>query len=54
MGLLDNEPIMSIEELKERLTPYPENEIIRSMLSTFVSKYPNKVKRIEEVKMAEA
>ncbi len=47
MGLLDNEPITSLDELKEKLTPYPENEVIRSMISTFVSKYPHKVKRLD-------
>ncbi len=46
MGLLEQEPMLSLDELKVRLTPYPENEVIRSMISTFVSKYPHKVLRI--------
>ena len=54
MGLLDNEPVFSLEELKEKLTPYPENEVIKSMISTFVNKHPAKVQRIEEKVMIEA
>lgn len=54
MGLLDNEPVITLEELKDKLTPYPENEVIRSMLATFVNKYPHKVKRFEEKKIEKA
>lgn len=44
MGLLDGgHDTANIELLKEKLTPYPENEVIRSMLSSFVHKYPHKV-----------
>ncbi len=49
MGLLDNEPLFSLEELKEKLTPYPENEVIKSMIRTFINKYPDKVQRIEDI-----
>ncbi len=48
MGLLDEEPVFSIEELKDRITPYAENEVIRSMIATFITKYPDKVKRFDE------
>ncbi len=47
MGVLTDNNITTLEALKDRLTPYPENEVIRSMLSTFVSKYPHKVKRFD-------
>ena len=35
----------NLEDLKPRLTQYPENEIIKSMLSSFAEKNPNKVLR---------
>ncbi len=53
MGVLDEEPVFSISELKEKITPYAENEVIKSMIATFVSKNPDKIKRIEEKIMAE-
>ena len=37
---------LKLEDLKAQLTPYPENEVIRSMISSFVEKYPHKVERI--------
>ncbi len=36
---------LSIETIKQKLTPYPENEIIRSMLYSYAAKYPAKVQR---------
>ena len=51
MGLLNggNECFNTLDELKEQLTPYAENEVIRSMISQFVSKFPAQVKRFEEL-----
>ena len=54
MGLLDNKPVTTLEELKERLTPYPENEVIRSMLAAFVNKYPHKVRKINDSESQDA
>ena len=53
MGMLDNEPVFSIEELKNKLTAYPENEVIRSMITTFVNKHSDKVQWLAESKIAE-
>ncbi len=48
MGLINNHAdICTLEQLKEYLTPYPENEMIRSMISSFVHKYPHKVHKIQ-------
>ena len=49
MGVLDSETIIDLEELKSRLTPYPENEVIRSMLRTYITKHPDRVKRFDLV-----
>jgi len=35
--------IKSIDQIKPKLTPYPENEVIRSMIRNFVAKYPDSV-----------
>ncbi len=44
MGIIDNQAgELTIDQLKEILIPYPENEMIRSMISSFVHKHPNKV-----------
>ncbi len=53
MGILNEEPIFSVDQLKEKLIPYPENECIRSMINTYINKYPDKVQRFEEKKMSE-
>jgi DNA polymerase-3 subunit epsilon len=45
MGILDDASISDINMLKERLTPYPENEVIRSMIRQYVDRYPSKVMR---------
>ena len=47
MGLIYNiADELSIDQLKEQLTPYPENEAIRSMISSFVDKHPQKVHKL--------
>jgi DNA polymerase-3 subunit epsilon len=47
MGLIDKGVVdLSIDQLKEQLTPYPENEAIRSMISSFVDKHPHKVHKL--------
>lgn len=46
MGILSDEPINDIETLKSQLTPYPENEVIKSMLRTYMAKYPERVKKL--------
>lgn len=43
MGVLKEDSIGDIDVLKERLTPYPENEVIRSMIRQYVERYPAKV-----------
>lgn len=45
MGVLKEDAISDIDHLKERLTPYPENEVIRSMIRQYVDRYPSKVLR---------
>ncbi len=45
MGMISEESIRDIAELKQRLTPYPENEVIRSMIRQYVDRYPGKVLR---------
>lgn len=46
MGLLKNEMnCTELEALKTKLTAYPENEIIRSMVRSFADRYPSKVVR---------
>ena len=37
---------LKLEDLKLQLTPYPENEVIRSMITSFIEKYPHKVERL--------
>lgn len=47
MGLLNELLTTStVDELKEQLTAYPENEVIRSMISSYVHKFPQKVHRM--------
>jgi DNA polymerase III subunit epsilon len=46
MGVLKDEAIEDIDALKERLTPYPENEVIKSMIRQYVDRYPSKVLRL--------
>ena len=47
MGLIYNiANELSLDQLKESLTPYPENEAIRSMISSFADKHPHKVHRL--------
>ena len=48
MGVLSEEPVFSVEELKDKLTPHAENEVIRSMIGAFITKHPDKIKRFEE------
>lgn len=43
MGVLKDKSIDDIEILKENLTPYPENEVIKSMIRQYIEKYPAKV-----------
>jgi DNA polymerase-3 subunit epsilon len=44
MGVLnDNTSISDINTLKDKITHYPENEVIRSMIRQYVEKYPSKV-----------
>ncbi len=38
--------IHQLDELKEHLTMYPENEVIRSMIRNYTERYPSKVIRI--------
>jgi len=47
MGVLKDDGISDIDSLKERLTPYPENEVIKSMIRQYVDRYPAKVLRFE-------
>lgn len=51
MGVLDDEPVYTIEALKDKVTPYAENEVIKSMIATFIFKNAGKVKRIKETVM---
>ncbi len=43
MGKLKETSISDIGLLKEKLTPYPENEVIKSMIRQYVERYPAKV-----------
>ncbi len=43
MGKLKDASIADISSLKEKLTPYPENEVIKSMIRQYVERYPAKV-----------
>jgi DNA polymerase III subunit epsilon len=43
MGVLKDEQISDLEILREKLTPYPENEVIKSMIRQYVDRYPSKV-----------
>ncbi len=45
MGKLKDASIADIDSLKEKLTPYPENEVIKSMIRQYVERYPAKVTR---------
>ena len=43
MGYLDRElPIHSLEDLKDRLTPYPENDYLRGLVYQHVTRWPGK------------
>jgi DNA polymerase-3 subunit epsilon len=43
MGYLDREfPVHSLEELKEKLTPYPENDYLRGLVYQHASRWPAK------------
>jgi DNA polymerase-3 subunit epsilon len=42
-------PDQPISHLREQLTPYPENEVIRSLVQQFTEKYPEKVYPYTEV-----
>jgi DNA polymerase-3 subunit epsilon len=43
MGYLSNDDsVYEIEDLKSRLTPYPENEYIKKMIEQYVVQYPYK------------
>jgi DNA polymerase-3 subunit epsilon len=47
MGLMKkNIPEINVDELKPYLTQYPENEVIRSMINSYVEKYPHNVQRL--------
>jgi hypothetical protein len=44
MGILSEwTPDQPISHLREQLTQYPENEVIRSLVQQFTEKYPEKV-----------
>jgi DNA polymerase-3 subunit epsilon len=43
MGKLKDVTVADINTLKEKLTPYPENEVIKSMIRQYVERYPAKV-----------
>jgi DNA polymerase-3 subunit epsilon len=44
MGILAEwTPDQPISHLREQLTQYPENEVIRSLVQQFTEKYPEKV-----------
>lgn len=44
MGRVDDwTPEQPLHTLREQLTPYPENEVIRSLIRQFTEKYPQKV-----------
>jgi len=43
MGKMKDMAVADIDTLKEKLTPYPENEVIRSMIRQYVERYPAKV-----------
>ena len=45
MGVLKDEAVSDLAVLKERLTPYPENEVIKSMIRQYVDRHPAKVMR---------
>jgi DNA polymerase-3 subunit epsilon len=39
--------VKSIDQIKNKLTPYPENEVIRSMIRSYVERYPANIQRFE-------
>lgn len=43
MGKVKEDQLKDIDALKEKLTPYPENEVIKSMIRQYVERYPGKV-----------
>jgi len=44
MGLIpENINFTELQNLKPHLTPYPENEVIKSMISSYAQKYPSRV-----------
>jgi DNA polymerase-3 subunit epsilon len=45
MGWLDkNVQIRNLDELKEQLTVYPENDYMRGLIYTYAEKWPEKKK----------
>lgn len=47
MGVMKKLKKPELEKLKKHITPYPENEVIRSMIRQYVDKYPSKVLRLQ-------
>ncbi len=47
MGVMKKLKEMQLEKLKKHLTPYPENEVIKSIIRQYVEKYPSKVMRLD-------
>jgi DNA polymerase III subunit epsilon len=47
MGIIKEESISDIDTLKEKLTPYPENEVIKSMIRQYAERYPARVLKFE-------
>lgn len=41
-----HEEIVAIDQVKEKLTAYPENEVLKSMIRNFAERYPHKVIKI--------
>jgi len=49
MGTIETEAkeALNTHFIKEQLTPYPENEVVRSMLKAHIAEYPNKLIYLE-------
>ena len=46
MGYFENEAISHIEEIKERLNPYPSNSYVLNLILKYAEKHPYKVKPV--------
>lgn len=48
MGILpDKSAMQALESIRSHMTPYPENEVLKSMLRSYSDKYPARVRQLE-------